>query len=116
MDARFSGADRRRSSRLPLSVPVFVTGQNTIVQSRCDTLDVSHTGARLRSRRMLPHGTVIRLDVLGGNGIATGRVVRVLPSRGSFVIGVKFDAPANIWNVKNPPSDWRPTQLKLRDS
>ena len=119
MDATFAGANRRRSSRLPLSVPVFVTGKSTIVNvhSRCDTLDISHTGARLRSKRLLPFGASIRLDVLGGSGIAMGKVVRVMPVRGSYVIGVQFDQPANIWNIKNPPNDWpRPTTLRLRDS
>jgi hypothetical protein len=116
MDAQFTGLDRRRSSRLPLSIPVFVTGKDGLLHGRCDTLDISHTGARLRSKRLLPYGAAIRVDVLGGDGIATGKVVRVLPGRGNYVIGVKFDEPGNIWNIKNPPKDWRVSTLKLRDS
>ena len=118
MDATFEGSNRRRSSRLPLSVPVFVTGKNTIVHvhSRCDTLDISSTGARLRSKRLLPFGAYVRIDVLGGSGVTTGRVIRVMPGHGSYVIGVQFDKPGNIWNVKNPPDDWRAATRKVRDA
>jgi len=61
-----SGDNRRRCERFKLSIPARVTGhhrRNGKWHEMTQTIDVSRTGARLRLRRRVEHGTVLHVTL-----------------------------------------------------
>jgi curved DNA-binding protein CbpA len=100
-----SSSNRRRCSRLELTMPVRVTGHDQKSgkwHEMTETLDVSRTGARLRLRRRVKQGTVLYLTLplppkLRSHGFSDpsykiyALVRRVEPpKRGIRAIGVEF--------------------------
>lgn len=104
-------AERRRRTRLVLSVPLMVTSLDPSVkfQGVCETIDVSSSGAQLRLQRHLPPGIRLRLDVLNSNRMMTeARVVRSESDRRKgWRIGIQLlQQPGNFWGILSPPKDW----------
>ncbi len=63
---RLHPAERRRSPRLQLQIPLYVRGIDSAGSDFLDltkTLDISATGAFLASVRLLPNGSLVQLRI-----------------------------------------------------
>jgi len=98
------GAERRRSERLPLGIPVFVRGiddHGKEFQEFTTAFNISAGGALVATRRYLPASTLISLEIPAAPlpRMATSPVfVRNLPahpvtvthSEQCYLVGLKF--------------------------
>lgn len=97
-------AERRKSPRLRLQVPLFVRGVDTFGEEFLDltkTLDISATGARLASPRSLRANELVSLTIPAPSPSSAGlipesdgpiqaRVRRLQPAGDVHLIGVEF--------------------------
>lgn len=102
---------RRRSQRIPLAVPLFVTSLDPQVEfgERCETLVVSNHGCEIRATKPLPQNTTLRLDVMHSKQVTTAHVVRCEPAGlggKGWQIALALDKAENFWGIKFPPEDW----------
>ncbi|MGB9232983.1 MAG: hypothetical protein WCC04_01110 [Terriglobales bacterium] len=105
-----NGHALRRSSRVPIQVPIHVTSlePNTQFSDVCETLVVSAHGCALRFPIPLNAGSTLQLHREGRK--ATAHVVACLPigSDGqSWRLGARLDQPDNFWGLESCPDDWR---------
>lgn len=103
----------RRSSRIPITVPVLVTslepGAN--FSEICETMVVSAHGCAMRSPVKLEAGVPLHFHNQDGRE-TTAQVVYCKPSgtdRQAWTLGASFYQPENFWNLQSCPKDW--TQL-----
>ncbi|MFY9560920.1 MAG: PilZ domain-containing protein [Terriglobales bacterium] len=106
-----NGHALRRSSRVPINVPVRVTSlePNGQFSEVCETLVVSAHGCALRFPIRLHAGSALRLHSREGRE-ATAYVVACEPlgSDGQgWRLGAKLDRPENFWGLEACPEDWR---------
>jgi hypothetical protein len=105
-----NGHTARRSSRVPINVPIRVTsiepdGQFSEI---CETLVVSAHGCALRFPQKLDAGRSLRLHSRAGRQ-ATASVVFCQPmgSDGQgFRLGAQLDRPENFLGLESCPDDW----------
>ena len=102
----------RRSSRVPIQVPVLVTSMepNTQFSEICETLVVSAHGCALRLPLKLDTGSALRLHSRGGRQ-ATAYVVFCQPDGQGFRLGAQLDRPENFWELESCPDDWRVVEM-----
>ncbi len=105
----------RRSSRVPVKVPVRVTSlePNTEFSEICETLVVNAHGCALRFPIQLDTGSALRLHGRGGRQ-ATAYVVFCQPmgSDGQgFRLGARLDRPENFWELESYPDDWQVLEM-----
>ena len=102
----------RRSSRVPIQVPVLVTSMepNTQFSEICETLVVSAHGCALRLPLKLNTGSALRLHGQGGQQ-ATAYVVFCQPDGQGFRLGAQLDRPENFWGLESCPDDWRVLEM-----
>ncbi len=105
----------RRSSRVPVKVPVRVTSlePNSKFSEVCETLVVSAHGCALRFPLKLDAGSALRLHNRGGRE-ATAYVVFCQPmgSDGQgFRLGAQLDRPENFWGLESYPDDWKVVEI-----
>jgi gas vesicle protein len=105
----------RRSSRVPVKVPIRVTSMepNAQFSEICETLVVNAHGCALRFPLKLDAGSALRLDSRGGRQ-ATAYVVFCQPmgSDGQgFRLGARLDRPENFWGLESYPDDWRVLEM-----
>ena len=102
----------RRSSRVPIQVPVLVTSMepNTQFSEICETLVVSAHGCALRLPLKLDTGSALRLHGQGGQQ-ATAYVVFCQPDGQGFRLGAQLDRPENFWGLESCPDDWRVLEM-----
>src|SRR6202451_4451075 len=106
----------RRSSRVPVKVPIRVTSMEPRAQFSeiCETLVVSAHGCALRSPLKLENGSVLRLHNRGGRE-ATAHVVFCQPMESDepgFRLGAQLQRPENFWGLKTYPDDWRLLEMR----
>jgi hypothetical protein len=106
-----NGHALRRSSRVPIQVPIHVTSlePNTNFADVCETLVVNAHGCALRFPIPLNAGSALQLHTREGRE-ATAHVVACLPmgSEGrAWTLGAKLDQPENFWGLESCPEDWR---------
>jgi len=105
----------RRSTRIERSLPIFISGRDTIGQDfleRTSAVASICTAAANPSRHDLHVGTWITLqlgDMTIGEVSITVRaqvksVTLAAESREMHHIGVELESPANIWSIPAPPS------------
>jgi hypothetical protein len=105
----------RRSSRVPVKVPIRVTSAepNAQFSEICETLVVSAHGCALRFPLKLDTGSALRLHSRGGRQ-AIAYVVFCQPmgadGRG-FRLGAQLDRPENFWGLESYPDDWRVLEM-----
>ena len=105
----------RRSSRVPLHVPIHVTSlePNTQFSEVCETLVVSAHGCALRFPVKLNAGSALHL--LSKEGRQATAYVVVCQPMGSdgqgWRLGARFDRPENLWGLKSYPDDWRVVEM-----
>ena len=102
----------RRSSRVPIQVPVLVTSMepNTQFSEVCETLVVNAHGCALRLPLKLNTGSALRLHGRGGQE-ATAYVVFCQPDGQGFRLGAQLDRPENFWGLESCPDDWRVLEM-----
>ena len=110
-----NGHSVRRSSRVPVKVPIRVTNMepNPQFSEICETLVVSAHGCALRFPMKLDTGSALRLHSRGGRQ-ATAYVVACQPmgSDGQgFRLGARLDRPENFWGLESCPEDWRVLEM-----
>jgi hypothetical protein len=102
----------RRSTRLPLEVPVLVTSldASSAFSLQCNTTLVNAHGCGLIVPRVLAHGLQVRLEIVSAKRHTTARVAEVVPLGGdpeTWLIGLELDAPGNFWGIEYAPADWK---------
>ena len=103
---------RRKTQRIPLRVPVLVTGAEPQLKSYSpgDTLNVSMDGALIQLTKPVPVGATVRIDIPNTNRHSLARVVRAEKADGSrwkVAIAIQLQQPpGNFWGVALPPVSW----------
>jgi hypothetical protein len=102
----------RRSTRLPLEVPVQVTSLDaaTRFSLQCNTTLVNAHGCGLIVPRVLAQGIQVRLEIVSAKRHTTARVAEVVPLGGdpeTWLVGLELDVPGNFWGIEYAPSDWK---------
>jgi len=111
----------RRSTRLPLEVPVLVTSLDPArpFSERCNTTLVNAHGCGLIVPRALAHGIPVQLEIVAAKRHTTARVSEVVPLGGdpeTWLVGLELDAPGNFWGIDYAPSDWKVDEQKIEES
>lgn len=105
----------RRSSRVPINLPVHVTSLQPGSQFSevCETLVVSAHGCALRFPMKLEAGSPLRLHSSDGRQ-AMAYVVVCQPMESTeygWKLGARFDRPLNFWGLDSCPEDWRVLEM-----
>jgi len=108
----------RRSTRLPLEVPVLVTSLDPAqpFSEPCNTTLVNAHGCGLVVPRALAHGIPVRLEIVSTKRHTTARVSEVVPLGGdpeTWLVGLELDIPGNFWGIDYAPSDWKVDEQKI---
>jgi hypothetical protein len=102
----------RRSTRLPLEVPVLLTSLDAAVtySEQCNTTLVNAHGCGLIVPRVLAHGIQVRLEIVSAKRHTTARVAEVVPLGGdpeTWLVGLELEVPGNFWGIEYAPTDWK---------
>jgi hypothetical protein len=102
----------RASTRRRVEIPLTVTSLDRAhpFAEKCLVLVISCHGCGFRSSHALQIGTPIMLSGLPGGGSVTARVASCLPlgkDDKSFLIGAALYIHGNVWQIENPPEDWK---------
>jgi hypothetical protein len=122
MTYSFDKLERRRSQRIPHSVPLFVRSMDApcTFGGNLNTVEVSSHGCVIHALRPFPRGTGLRLDILDGNRTTTAHVVHSDPvgigmRLTTWTVALELDKPGDVWMVNPPPQDWSKTTEQQRD-
>lgn len=102
----------RRSTRLPLEVPVLLTSLDPAApfSEQCHTTLVNAHGCGLIVPRAIGQGLKVRLEIASAKRHTTARVAEVVPLGGdpeTWLAGLELDVPGNFWGIEYAPSDWK---------
>jgi hypothetical protein len=102
----------RRSTRLPLEVPVLVTSLDPAVSfsEQCNTTLVNAHGCGLIAQREITRGIRVRLEIVSAKRHTTASVTEVVPLGGApetWLVGLELEVPGNFWGIEYAPSDWK---------
>jgi hypothetical protein len=106
----------RRSTRLPLEIPVRVTSLDPklVFTEDCNTVTVNAHGCGLISPKKLAAGTRVRLEIVSDKQSTTARVLDVVPlndDNSSWLLGMEMEHAGNFWGIKYAPTDWTEEEL-----
>lgn len=99
------GVERRQWERLPIAVPFFIRANDSNGEEFVDfstALNLSAGGLLLATRRHLDRGTAVSLETPAPLSEAQpprasryfkARVLRAVPSRHYFLVGLQFEEP-----------------------
>jgi len=100
------GTERRKWSRLPLAIPVFVRSQDDKGNEFLEfatALNVSAGGMLIALRRLLPSSRQLQLEIPSAPVVSTllprvsrslrARALRHTPADGFYLLGLKFSRP-----------------------
>ena len=107
MNGARAGTERRKWSRLPLAIPVFVRGRDAKGKEFLEfatALNVSAGGMLVAIRRVLPAIAQIRLEIPSAPVAALAllpkaartlraKALRSTPAEGYYLLGLKFARP-----------------------
>ena len=101
----------RRSTRLPLEIPLRVTSLDPKVKfaEDCNTVTVNAHGCGVISQRSLAAGTRVQLEITADKKTASARVHDVVPlndENTSWLLGLEMEHAGNFWGIKYAPADW----------
>jgi hypothetical protein len=108
----------RRSTRLPLEVPVLVTSLDPAqpFSEPGNTTLVNAHGCGLIVPRALAPGIPVRLEIVSAKRHTTAHVSEVVPLGGdpeTWLVGLELDIPGNFWGIDYAPSDWKIDEPKI---
>ncbi len=111
----------RRSTRLPLEVPVLVTSLDPArpFSEPCNTTLVNAHGCGLIVSRALANGIPVRLEIVSAKRHTTARVSEVVPLGGdpeTWLVGLELDTPGNFWGIDYAPSDWKVDEHRIDET
>jgi hypothetical protein len=114
VDPSHTSVERRRSERVPQSLPVIVRGIDLLGQpfeERSSTLDLNLHGCRYASKYHLPKNSWVTLEIARGTERDNVRarvawVQRPRSVRELFQIAVELESPADFWDLDQSPADW----------
>jgi len=99
----------RRSSRVPIALPILVTSLEPGAQFSevCETMVVSAHGCAMRSPTKLEAGVPLHFHSQDGRE-TTAQVVYCQPigSEQGWRLGTRLERPDNFWGLKSCPKDW----------
>jgi len=107
-----NGVERRRSQRIPFSLPVYMMGLHPSFSfvERCEIVEISSYGCQLLAPRPLPRLTRVRLNRRTRVAITVAQVMRSTPVESMAVkmwrVGLELETPGNVWGITQPPPDW----------
>src|SRR4029077_11898645 len=114
--------ERRRSQRIPQSVPLCRRREDTPLSfaGNLNTVEVSRHGCVVHALRPFPRGTELRLDLLHGHRTTTAHVVHSDPVGTGMhlttcTVAWELDKPGNVWRVNPPPPYWVKTPEPQRN-
>ena len=100
--------ERRRSQRIPQSMPLFVKEVDApfVHGGNARTIEVSRHGCMIHALRPYPCGAELHLDALYGNRTTTARVVHSDPiGTGMYfttwTIALELSKPGNFWLIES---------------
>ena len=101
----------RRSTRLPLEIPVRVTSQDPKIQfsEQCTTATVNAHGCGVIAPKCLPSGARVQIEIVSDAQKASARVLDVVPlndEQTSWLLGMEMEKSGNFWGIKYAPADW----------
>src|SRR5437588_5135355 len=103
----------RRSSRVPVAMPILVSSMDGSRFSEvCETLVVNAHGCAIRSRAKLDAGVQLHFHTKEGR-VTTAQVVSCQPMKSdaqNWILGARLDRPGNFWGLQNFPNDWTVSQ------
>jgi hypothetical protein len=107
----------RRSTRLPLEIPVRVTSLDPAqpFSEQCNTTLVNAHGCGLIAPCEFGHGIHVRLEIVSAQRHTTARVAEVVPLGGdpeTWLVGLELDIPGNFWGIEYAPSDWKIEEIQ----
>ncbi len=102
--------DLRRSSRLPIALPILVTSlePDSDFSEVCETLVVNAHGCAMRSSTKLDVGAPVQFQSKDGRW-TMAHIVDCQPmdsDEQSWMVGAKLDQPDNFWGIETCPDDW----------
>jgi hypothetical protein len=108
----------RRSTRLPLEVPVLVSSLDPAqpFSEPGNTTLVNAHGCGLILPRALAPSIPVRLEIVSAKRFTTAHVSEVVPLGGdpeTWLVGLELDNPGNFWGIDYAPSDWRVGEPKV---
>jgi hypothetical protein len=100
----------RRSSRVPMSVPILVTSMEEphAFSEVCETLVVNAHGCSLRATNKLDVGVPVHFQTKDGNW-SMAHIVDCQPletGQSGWMLGAKLEKPTNFWGLESYPDDW----------
>jgi hypothetical protein len=100
----------RRSSRVPIAVPLLVTSldPSNDFSEVCETLVVSAHGCAIRSPMQVKAGIPVHFHTKQGRQMMA-RIVDCQPvgtSPQAWTMGAQLDEPDNVWGLNPCPEDW----------
>jgi hypothetical protein len=121
MTYRFDTSERRRSQRIPQSVPLYVRCLDPAFTfaGNLKTVEVSRHGCVIHVLRPFLRGSELHLDLLHGQRTVTARVVHSHPIGTGMVhriwtVALELDTPGDVWMVNPPPPAWSKTPEQQR--
>jgi len=102
--------DLRRSSRLPLALPILVTSlqPESDFSEVCETLVVNAHGCAIRSSMKLEPGAPVQFQSKEGRW-TMAHIVDCQPmdsGQQGWKLGAMLDEPHNFWGLERCPEDW----------
>lgn len=109
-----TNGERRKWSRLPLAIPVFVRSRDAKGREFLEfatSLNVSAGGMLVAIRRILPAVSSIQLEIPSAPVAAMApeaartlraKTLRTIPAEGYYLIGLKFERPLPLASI--PPA------------
>ena len=102
----------RRSTRLPLEIPILITSLDPSrdFSEESKTTLVNAHGCGLITQHALPRDLPVRLEIVSAKRHVTARVADVVSLGGepeTWLLGLELDTPGNFWGIEYAPSDWK---------
>ena len=119
MQSANSGNAVRRSSRVPITLPIVVTSLEPAApfSELCETLVVSAHGCVLSSPTKLDAGVPVQFQRKGGRATMAHVVdCQPMPGRQGWQLGARLDRPENFWGLKPIPKDWARVPAAVNDT
>lgn len=110
MQNSYTPTSLRRSSRVPVNVPILVTSMETgsRFSEVCETMVVNAHGCSMRSHVKLDAGVVVHFQSKDGRE-TTAKVLYCQPlnsAQEGWRLAARLDRPENFWGLKTFPQDW----------
>src|SRR5260370_25200432 len=100
----------RRSTRLTRQIAITITSVDPANDFRveCTTVVINAHGCGVIIREQLFKDTLVIVKLVSNGRSKKGRVVLSIPlnENTSWLTGLEFDSPSNLWEIENPPADW----------